>query len=157
MAEAEIFFEPDKKGHLRFAEVKDDVLTIIPSDEKERKMSIEEMVEEGIVGNEAIAYYMAITKRFLISIGIDEEKLRFRQHLPKEMAHYANECWDAEVLTTFGWIECVGIADRSAYDLQAHMNATGADMTVSSGEKEVRKKIIPVSYTHLTLPTICSV
>ena len=143
MAEAEIFFEPDKKGHLRFAEVKDDVLTIIPSDEKERKMSIEKMVEEGIVGNEAMAYYMAITKRFLISIGIDEEKLRFRQHLPKEMAHYANECWDAEVLTTFGWIECVGIADRSAYDLQAHMNATGADMTVSSGEKEVRKKIIP--------------
>lgn len=143
MAEAEIFFDPEKKEHPNFENVKDEILTIIPADGEERKMSIGEMLKENIIGNEALAYYMAITKRFLLSIGIDEGKIRFRQHLPTEMAHYANECWDAEVLTTFGWIECVGIADRSAYDLQAHMKATGIDMTVSSGEKEVKKKIIP--------------
>lgn len=143
MAEAEIFFDPEKKKHPNFNDVKKDVLTILPPDGEERKMSVEAMVREGIIGNEALAYYMAITKRFLLSIGIDEQKMRFRQHLPTEMAHYANECWDAEILTTFGWIECVGIADRSAYDLQAHMNATGIDMTVSSGKKEIKKKIIP--------------
>ena len=27
---------------------------------------------------------------------------------------------DAEIESSYGWIECVGIADRSAYDLRAH-------------------------------------
>jgi glycyl-tRNA synthetase len=36
------------------------------------------------------------------------------------MAHYAADCWDAEIECSYGWIECVGIADRSAYDLKAH-------------------------------------
>ena len=34
------------------------------------------------------------------------------------MAHYAEDCWDAEVDTSYGWIECAGLADRSAYDLR---------------------------------------
>jgi glycyl-tRNA synthetase len=38
---------------------------------------------------------------FALHIGIDAEKLRFRQHLDSEMAHYANECWDLECLTAF--------------------------------------------------------
>ena len=37
-----------------------------------------------------------------------------------ELAHYANECWDMECLTSYGWIECVGIADRCDYDLRQH-------------------------------------
>ena len=51
-------------------------------------------------------------------MGIDPERLRFRQHLENEMAHYAEDCWDAEVDTTYGWVECAGLADRSAYDLR---------------------------------------
>ena len=57
-------------------------------------------------------------------LGIDEKRLRFRQHLPNEMAHYAADCWDAEIESSYGWIECVGIADRSAYDLRAHSVST---------------------------------
>lgn len=57
---------------------------------------------------------------FLTHLGIDRERLRFRQHLANEMAHYAADCWDAEIECSYGWIECVGIADRSAYDLRAH-------------------------------------
>lgn len=57
---------------------------------------------------------------FLTHLGIDKDRLRFRQHLPNEMAHYAADCWDAEIECSYGWIECVGIADRSAYDLRAH-------------------------------------
>lgn len=30
------------------------------------------------------------------------------------------DCWDAEIECSYGWIECVGIAYRSAYDLRAH-------------------------------------
>jgi hypothetical protein len=46
------------------------------------------------------------------------QRVRFRQHLQHEMAHYAEDCWDAEVDCTYGWVECVGLADRSAFDLR---------------------------------------
>lgn len=46
------------------------------------------------------------------------------------MAHYACDCWDAELLTSYGWIECVGCADRSAYDLSVHSRFTGTDLKV---------------------------
>src|SRR4051795_6868608 len=47
------------------------------------------------------------TQLFLIACGIVESKLRFRQHKATEMAHYASDCWDAEILTSYGWIEYV--------------------------------------------------
>jgi glycyl-tRNA synthetase len=41
------------------------------------------------------------------------------------MAHYACDCWDGEIeMFSRGWTECVGIADRSAFDLNAHSIAT---------------------------------
>ena len=43
------------------------------------------------------------------------------------MAHYASDCWDAEILTSYGWIEAVGCADRSAFDLENHARATGKE------------------------------
>ena len=62
---------------------------------------------------------------FLVKIGVDTNRLRFRQHMFNEMAHYASDCWDAELETSYGWIECVGCADRSAYDLSVHSARTG--------------------------------
>ncbi|KAG2735641.1 hypothetical protein G9P44_001855 [Scheffersomyces stipitis] len=46
------------------------------------------------------------------------------------MAHYASDCWDAELQTSYGWIECVGCADRSAYDLSVHAARTNASLVV---------------------------
>jgi glycyl-tRNA synthetase len=65
---------------------------------------------------------------FALSIGIDRDRVRFRQHLRSEMAHYARDCWDMEVLTSYGWIEMVGIADRSAYDLSQHSKGSGTEL-----------------------------
>merc|ERR1711972_1020668 len=48
--------------------------------------------------------------------------------LPTEMAHYACDCWDAEIFCSHGWLECVGIADRSAFDLTAHARAAKVDL-----------------------------
>lgn len=44
------------------------------------------------------------------------------------MAHYANDCWDAEVETSYGWIEIAGHADRSAFDLCRHSEATKIEL-----------------------------
>ena len=67
---------------------------------------------------------------FLTKLGVEWSKVRFRQHLANEMAHYACDCWDAELLTSHGWIECVGLADRSAYDLTVHAEYTGTSLAV---------------------------
>lgn len=78
------------------------------------------------MNNQTLGYFIGRVYLFLTNLGIDKERLRFRQHLPNEMAHYAADCWDAEIECSYGWIECVGIADRSAYDLQAHTVRTQA-------------------------------
>ncbi len=59
-----------------------------------------------------------MSARLQVQVGINPKRLRFRQHLENEMAHYAEDCWDAEIDSTYGWVECVGLADRSAFDLR---------------------------------------
>jgi len=86
---------------------------------------------------------------FLISVGIRKEHLRFRQHLPTEMAHYATDCWDAEIFTSYGWLECVGIADRSCFDLNAHAEATNTDLAY----KQMLEKPIECEVLFLTKPS----
>ncbi|MEM0492336.1 MAG: glycine--tRNA ligase [Candidatus Thermoplasmatota archaeon] len=129
MAEAEIFFDPLDKTHPRFKEIKKTMVTLVNDDDREMRISLEEAVDRGVINNQALAYYMCITQEFLLTCGIDKNKFRFRKHKKDELAHYATECWDAELYSErFGWVECVGIADRSAYDINAHIKASGVDM-----------------------------
>ena len=58
--------------------------------------------------------------------------------MANEMAHYAKDCWDAELLTSYGWVECVGCADRSAFDLLAHTKATGVSLVAEKTLKEAK-------------------
>lgn len=46
---------------------------------------------------------MGRTHLFLLACGIINERLRFRQHLKNEMAHYACDCWDAEIHSSYVW------------------------------------------------------
>ena len=57
---------------------------------------------------------------FLTMLGIDKERLCFRKHLQNEMAHYVADCWDAEIEFSYGWVECVGLVDKSDYHLKVH-------------------------------------
>lgn len=52
------------------------------------------------------------------------------------MAHYAKDCWDAEVETSYGWIEIAGHADRSAFDLTKHMEKTKVELVAARPLKE---------------------
>jgi len=134
-AEIEHFVHPDHKDHARFDEVKDVGLSLFSRDaqlgavKKPFPMSVGDAVEKGIIANQTLGYFIARTQLFLEKIGINPAKLRFRQHLQHEMAHYAEDCWDAEIESTYGWVECVGLADRSAYDLKAHSVASKVELT----------------------------
>ena len=94
-------------------------------------MRIGDAVANGVVGNETVGYFVARTYLFLTSLGIRKDAIRFRQHRSTEMAHYANDCWDAEVETSYGWIEIAGHADRSAFDLTKHMEKTKVELQAS--------------------------
>jgi glycyl-tRNA synthetase len=147
MAEAEIFFDPEDKKHPSFDRVKDRELYLFDN-KKDMKLSLEKAIKTKVINNQALAYYMYLTQDFLLTAGVDPKKFRFRKHAPDELAHYATECWDAELYSErFGWIECVGIADRSAYDLSAHIDSSGTDMYAQRKYDEPKivelKKIAP--------------
>ncbi len=129
MAELEYFFNPKELAFPRVHNMLEEQLILVPEPGKEFKGTISQAIKKGIIASEIMAYFIGLTKKFLVEVGLDIAKLRFRKHQPNEMAHYARECWDAEALTSFGWIEIVGIANRSAYDLTAHIKATGQEQS----------------------------
>ena len=156
MAEIEHIVDPEDKLHPKFESVKDVKLLFLPKGVQESGLTelteatIGEAVESGMVDNETLGYFIARIYLFLVSIGVDKTRLRFRQHMSNEMAHYAADCWDAELHTSYGWVECVGCADRSAYDLSVHLARTGQNLvvrkmlpepvTVQKWEMELNKK-----------------
>ena len=81
-----------------------------------------------MIGNETVAYFMARSYKFLVKCGINPAAIRYRQHRSNEMAHYAADCWDAEVETSYGWIEVAGHADRSCFDLTRHAEKTKVEL-----------------------------
>lgn len=135
-AEAEIFLDPEDKTHPKFSKIADETLYLASQDvqlnEKETlELTAQEALDQGIVSSETLIYQLYLAKKFLNEIGIKDEVLRFRQHLPGEMAHYALDCWDVECLTDkYGWVEIIGIADRGDYDLTAHSKFSNEELDI---------------------------
>jgi len=143
-AEAEIFVDPRDKSHPGFDSIRDYALILYSdpaqsSGKDQIEMSLGEAVEQGIIAHQFLAYALAMTHQFLVRVGVSPERLRFRQHMKDEMAHYAIDCWDAEILSDrFGWVEIVGIADRTDYDLNAHSRVSKTDLSVYAEYDEPR-------------------
>jgi len=130
MMEVELFVDPEDKNWSRFHEIENDLITLVPNTgEKTVTLTVKEAVEKGIIANRVLAYFVYTTQQLLVRLGIDPKRLRFRQHLNNEMAHYAADCWDAEVLLSYGWIEITGIADRGCWDLSRHAEFSGTELT----------------------------
>ncbi len=67
---------------------------------------------------------------FLIeTLWLKEESLRFRDHDKDELSHYSNATTDVEFKFPFGWWELRGIADRTDFDLKAHMRESKVDLS----------------------------
>jgi len=150
--EAELFLHPDHKTWPRFQQVKGERLILVPNKGQPREMALDDAVKSKVIANEALAYFIWLTYRFAEDIGLDPARLRFRQHLEKEMAHYAADCWDLEAEIGYGWTELVGIADRGSYDVQAHITHSGADLTAFERfdePKEIEEDIVKPNFGAL--------
>jgi glycyl-tRNA synthetase len=74
-------------------------------------------------------------------MGVRAENLRLRDHAPSELSHYSKQTTDIEYAFPFGTKELEGIADRTDFDLKAHMAASGADL--SYFDEETGERFVP--------------
>ncbi|GAM27924.1 hypothetical protein SAMD00019534_111000 [Acytostelium subglobosum LB1] len=146
MAEIEHFVHPDRKNHPSFPEVANIKTYLLTAKSQGTTKEVVEMtfgdaVAQKVINNETLAYFMCRTQLFLHTVGIKPERMRFRQHQSNEMAHYATDCWDAEIHTSYGWVECVGHADRSCYDLKVHSDKSQVPLVAFEEFKDGPKTV----------------
>jgi glycyl-tRNA synthetase len=70
--------------------------------------------------------------------GIAEAHLRLRPHDPEELSHYSSATADVEFDFPWGWGELEGVANRGDYDLRAHMEHSGQDLSFFDQEHDRR-------------------
>lgn len=150
-AEIEYFVNPNNKIMSDYDIIKNKVVPILNynsqmNNQKETYSKLE------IVPSKIIASFMAKIYDFAIKIGLAPEKIRFRQHCPEEMAHYAIECWDLEAFVNGDWLECIGIADRGDYDLKSHSKKGKSLKSIINNVPIIKcKKTINIKETMLKI------
>ena len=83
-------------------------------------------------------YYKNFCMDWLKSLGLESERLRFRDHSKEELSFYSVATTDIEFLYPHGWDELWGIADRTDYDLSTHKEHSGVDLTYIDPEDNTR-------------------
>jgi len=73
--------------------------------------------------------------------GIRKEKLRFHEHGPGELAHYAKAAFDIEYEFPFGWQELEGVHNRSDFDLGRHQKFSGKKLEYY--DEETKERYLP--------------
>jgi len=105
-------------------------------------------------------YYRAYCMNFLKSLGLDEDKLRFRDHTKEELVFYSKATTDIEYNYPHGWGELWGIADRTDYDLGTHIKHSESDLRYL--DPETNEKYIPyviepsVGVDRMLLAVLCN-
>jgi len=133
----EFFFDPENPHCPFIDEVADEKLRLVlienrvKGDETPVELSVKDIVAKGYIKVEWQAYFMALAKRFITSLGIPENRQRFIEKHPWERAHYSAQGFDQEVyLDRWGWVEVAGFNYRTDYDLKGHMKESGEDLRV---------------------------
>ena len=108
---------------------------------------------------EWFAYWKEFCKNWLLGLGIKEENLKLRDHDKEELCFYSNATTDFEYKFPFGWGELWGVADRTDYDLNAHMKVSGKDLSYLdpiTNEKYVPYVIEPsLGVERMVLTILC--
>jgi glycyl-tRNA synthetase len=146
----EFFFDPEERECLIINEVENEILRLVLAENKLNgknepvSISIKEALSKNIIKEPWQAYFMGLAKKFLLAIGVPEDKQRFIEKLDYERAHYSIQGFDQEVyLDRWGWTEVSGHNYRTDYDLSRHMKATGVDLTAFKESEDGGKRFIP--------------
>ena len=146
--ELEYFCHPDKVNQcdLLTVEIKNYEIQIWSSDaqlanEDHKVMKLWDAHEQGIIKTQWHVYWLYFEHSWLRSIGLSNLRMRARQHLPDEKSHYALDTWDIEYRYDFGWKELEGLANRTDYDLKAHIAQSKKKLDIF--DEETKQKVIP--------------
>jgi len=104
------------------------------------QMELEFFVEPG-TDEEWHEYWIDHRMQWYAGLGIRPENLRIREHRDDELSHYAKRTVDVEYFFadhSLGWAELEGIANRTDFDLKAHSEASGQDLTYYDQPNDVR-------------------
>ena len=88
------------------------------------QMEMQFFVEPG-TDDEWFEYWKQKRMEWVQGLGIRARKLRFHEHGPNELAHYAKKAFDIEYEFPFGWQEFEGIHNRTDFDLRRHQEYSG--------------------------------
>ncbi|MDT8341212.1 MAG: glycine--tRNA ligase [Longimicrobiales bacterium] len=86
-------------------------------------------------------HWKAARMAFHRGLGLNPDKLRFHEHGPDELAHYAKRAYDIEYEFPFGWKEFEGIHNRTDFDLSRHQEYSGKRMEYI--DPATNKRFIP--------------
>jgi glycyl-tRNA synthetase len=103
--ELELFFDPQNSRCPYLDEVKDVRMNILDEekvragDDVPHNVNAREAVEKEFVKEEWLAFMMALSQKFLSTLGVKPEFQRFKAKLEGERGHYSAQTFDHEVLT----------------------------------------------------------
>lgn len=103
--------------------------------------------------------WKAARKAFYSTIGLNQENLRFEEHGPGELAHYAKAAFDIQYKFPMGWSELEGIHNRSDFDLKQHQEHSGKSLAYF--DDQTKEKFLPfvietaVGCDRLVLAAMC--
>ncbi|HEV3471870.1 MAG TPA: glycine--tRNA ligase [Actinomycetota bacterium] len=102
------------------------------------QMEMEYFVKPG-TDEEWHQHWLDERMRWYTDLGLSPEKLRLRKHEEDELSHYAKATYDIEYdYPDMGWSEVEGIANRTDFDLKAHSEHSGQDLSYFDAETEER-------------------
>jgi glycyl-tRNA synthetase len=102
------------------------------------QMEMEFFVKPG-TDDEWHDYWLKERMDWYLDLGMTEEKVRLREHESDELSHYAKRTYDIEYdFPGMGWSELEGIANRTDFDLKAHSQHSGQDLSYFDPETEER-------------------
>jgi len=146
-AEIQFLVDPENKKTDKFDSVSEIKVDILTGKGKELETTIGKALEDGVIKIQFVAYQLGRAFQLFTEMGINPARLRLRQHRDDERAFYSSDTWDIEFSSeSFGRIELVGIADRTDYDLTAHMKLSKQDMTVNIDGRKFVPHVIEVAY-----------
>ncbi len=86
-------------------------------------------------------YWKEVRMNWFKGLGMKPENLRYHDHHPTKLAHYAKEATDIEYLFPFGWGEIEGIHNRTDFDLSRHEQFSKKGL--SNHDEETKEKFLP--------------
>ena len=152
--ELEFFIDPEKDNECPcFDDLIDIEIEFLTSTDQEKnievgkKITVKDAYEKGFIKSKWHAYWLGKSIQWLLLIGLSKERLRIREHMKDELAHYAIQTFDIEYYFPYmGWKEIVGISNRGNFDLKRHSEYSGVDMSILENGKRILPYVIEPSF-----------